>query len=96
MELKSTYRVKIKHYNHIFKDTVCIYRSAVDFLIEVCISDWDSIECNPYAKARQRYVERLIHRTKDNPKPCYDFDSMCEFTSGKIYNCDLNATYNIG
>ena len=22
--------------------------------------------------------------------------SMCEFTTGKIYNCDLNATYNIG
>ena len=22
--------------------------------------------------------------------------SVCEFTSGKIYNCDLNASYNIG
>jgi len=22
--------------------------------------------------------------------------SLCEFTSGKIYNCDLNASYNIG
>ena len=24
---------------------------------------------------------------------CY---SLCEFTSGKLYNCDLNASYNIG
>lgn len=22
--------------------------------------------------------------------------SLCEFTTGKVYNCDLNATYNIG
>ncbi|MBP0970042.1 MAG: transposase, partial [Oscillospiraceae bacterium] len=22
--------------------------------------------------------------------------SMCEFATGKVYNCDLNASYNIG
>ena len=22
--------------------------------------------------------------------------SLCEFTTGKVYHCDLNATYNIG
>ena len=22
--------------------------------------------------------------------------SVCEFTTGKVYNCDLNASYNIG
>ena len=35
-----------------------------------------------------------ILRGRDSAK-CKSY-SMCEFTSGKIYNCDLNATYNIG
>lgn len=36
-------------------------------------------------------VERSIKN--DNQKPNY---SLCKFTSGKMYNCDLNASYNIG
>ncbi len=32
MEIFSTYSVKIKHYNHIFKETFSLYREAVDFL----------------------------------------------------------------
>ena len=30
-----------------------------------------------------------VSRSKDNY-------SICQFTSGKVYNCDLNASYNIG
>ena len=29
MKIFSTYSVKIKHYNHIFKDTVSIYRKDI-------------------------------------------------------------------
>lgn len=36
-------------------------------------------------------VERSIKN--DNQEPDY---SLCKFTSGKMYNCDLNASYNIG
>ena len=43
MQIYSTYSVKIKHYNHIFKDTVSVYRGAVDFLITVCLNEWDNI-----------------------------------------------------
>ena len=32
-------------------------------------------------------------RDSDKANGCY---SVCEFTTGKIYNCDLNAAYNIG
>ena len=32
MKLFSSYSVKIKHYNHIFQETVNLYRNAVDFL----------------------------------------------------------------
>ena len=31
MKIFSTYSVKIKHYNHIFKDTVSIYRHGLPY-----------------------------------------------------------------
>ncbi|WP_026658653.1 IS200/IS605 family accessory protein TnpB-related protein [Butyrivibrio sp. AC2005] len=74
MKITTTYKVKIKHYNHIFKATIRIYRKAVDFLIEVCLANWNEIIEIPFATARQSYVEKLIHRTKGNPSPVYDFD----------------------
>lgn len=74
MKIVSTYSVKIKHYNKIFSDTVKIYRSAVDFLISVCNDNYDVISHIEGQKFRQRYVESLIHRTKDNPRTVYDFD----------------------
>lgn len=74
MQIYSTYKVKIKHYNHIFKDTVAAYRNAVDYLINVCNENWESLSQTDGSLNRQRYIETLIHRTKDNPAPVYDFD----------------------
>ena len=74
MKIYSTYGVKIKHYNHIFKDTVKIYRKAVDFLINVCLSEWNNISAIKDNFLQQQYVERCIHVTKCNPAPMYDFD----------------------
>ncbi len=74
MKIYSTYSVKIKHYNHIFKDTVSVYRKAVDFLINVCLSEWDNISVIKGNLLQQQYVERCIHVTKDNPSPICDFD----------------------
>ena len=74
MKIYSTYGVKIKHYNHIFKDTVKIYRKAVDFLINVCLSEWNNISAIKGNLLQQQYVERCIHVTKYNPAPMYDFD----------------------
>lgn len=78
MQIYSTYSVKIKRYNLIFKDTISIYRKATDFLISVCLDEWDSISVIDGNLLQQQYVERLTHATKDNPKPIYDFD-------GKFY-----------
>lgn len=75
MRIYTTYKVKIKHYNHIFKDTVKIYRNAVDYLINVCFENWDSISIHK-GQNRLTYVETLIHSTKENPIPKYDFDAM--------------------
>ena len=74
MDIYTTYKVKIKHYNHIFKQTVAIYRNAVDYLIAVCYENWESISSIEGSLNRQRYVETLVHATKDNPNPKYDFD----------------------
>ena len=74
MQIYTTYKVKIKHYNHIFKDTISIYRESVNFLIEVCLSEWDVV-AGLNSNQRINCVERLTHTTKDNPEPKYDFDS---------------------
>ena len=44
MKILSTYKVKIKTYNHIFRGTVEVYRHAVDFLIDVCLKEWVEIK----------------------------------------------------
>lgn len=77
MRIFSTYSVKIKHYNHIFKDTVSVYRDAVDFLIEVCLKEWDGIASIKGNLLRQRHVEMLCHKTAGNPSPAYPgFDQL--------------------
>lgn len=70
----TTYSVKIKHYNNIFKETVAIYRHAVDYILNVCLENWEEISS---FEDRNRFVcvEHLIHVTKDNPVPAYGFDS---------------------
>lgn len=75
MKIYSTYSVKIKHYNHIFKDSVSVYRKAVDFLIDVCLNEWDNISAIKGNLLQQQYVERCIHATKNNLAPIYDFDT---------------------
>ena len=75
MQIYTTYKVKIKHYNHIFKDTVTIYRNAVDYLISVCNAKWDELSQIDGSLNKQRYVETLVHATNDNPNPLYDFDT---------------------
>lgn len=73
MNLYSTYSCKIKHYNYILKQTVVIYRSAVDYCIQVCLQHWDKISLINTSNLKQQYVERMIHSTK-NHVAVYDFD----------------------
>ena len=74
MKIISTYGVKIKTYNHIFKETIEVYRHATDFLIDVCLKEWEEIKMIDLPLSRQQYVEHLCHRTKNNPTIRYDFD----------------------
>ena len=73
MDIFSTYSVKIKHFNHIFKDTVKVYREAVDFFITVCLENWEELSSIDGSLNKQRFIETLCHTTKNN-KAIYDFD----------------------
>ena len=73
MKIISSYKVKIKHYNSIFADTVSIFRKAVAFFIEVCDKEWDALK--PLnGKDRNNLMERLTLTTAKNPSPKYDFN----------------------
>ena len=75
MRIYSTYSVKMKHFNHIFKDTISVYREAVDFLIDACLNEWDEISAINGNLLRQQYIEHLCHATADNHNPKYgNFD----------------------
>lgn len=71
MKIYSSYGVKIKHYNNIFKETIRIYRDAVDFLINVCNNEWSSLSETEGNLLCQQYVERLCHKTAGNLNPKY-------------------------
>lgn len=71
MKCFSTYSVKIKHYNHIFDETVAIYRDAVSFFIDVCLNEWEELAKLDVLFLQQQYVERLCHATKANANVKY-------------------------
>ena len=75
MKIFSTYSAKIKHYNKIFSETVSVYRDAVDFLMDICLSEWADIGTIKGNQAQMMYVEFLCHKTNKNLVPKYDFDS---------------------
>ena len=74
MKIFTSYSVRINHYSHIFKDTVNLYRSAVDMLIEICLNEWEDIVV---LKGHEQltFIETLMHSTKDHPTVKYpEFD----------------------
>ena len=74
MKIHSTYSVKIKHYNHIFKSTVEIYRHAVDFYIHVALKEWEAVSAIENVQYQKAYLQNCTIRTKSNPNPVYPFE----------------------
>ena len=72
MNIFSSYKVKIKHYNRIFEQTVEIYRNAVSFFIDVCDKEWDVLEPLK-SKEKLSCIEKFTLQTKNNQNPKYDF-----------------------
>ncbi len=75
MKITSTYKVKIKHYNNIFKDTVALYRNAVDYFINVCLNEWNDLSVLD-GHNKLTYIEKITHTTVKNGSPKYGFDNL--------------------
>ena len=73
MNIFSSYKVKIKHYNHIFEQTVEIYRNAVSFFIDVCDKEWNILEPLKNIE-RCGYIEKITLITKAHPNVKYNFN----------------------
>lgn len=73
MNIFSSYKVKIKHYNNIFKQTVEIYRNAVSFFIDVCDKEWTILEPLKSLE-RCNTIEKLTLQTKTRPVVKYNFN----------------------
>ena len=73
MKLSMTYSVKTKRLNHIFMDTVRLYRQAVSFFMDVCLQEWDTISSGKCQKERVNLVESFTVASKKNPSVSYDF-----------------------
>ena len=73
MKIMSTYSVKIKEYNHIFKDTIRLYRRAVDFYIDVILNEWDSFLLCPNQNKVVSLAESYSVTSKKRPVVKYDF-----------------------
>ncbi len=72
MKIMSTYSVKIKEYNHIFKETIILYRRAVDFYIDVMLKEWDEFSvCSNQNKA-VNLAESYSVTSKKRPVVIYD------------------------
>ena len=71
MEL--SYKLRIKEYRTIFRDTLKIYRAALKYIINVCDKEWLIIK-DLKSKEQINTIEKLIHITKDNPIVKYEFD----------------------
>ena len=72
MKLISTYSTKIKEYSHIFKDTVKLYREAVEFYISLILCEWASFD-GLTSKAAVNLAEGLSVVTGGRPAVRYDF-----------------------
>lgn len=80
MKIVSSYCVKIVGEEKIFRDTIKLYRSAVLFICDVCLSEWDrgvsEVLANNKAQRAQRLVESLIHGTHSSMAAYPAFDTQ--------------------
>ena len=69
----SSYSIEFKDNLRAVKNTVLLYREAVEYLIAPVKDHYEELEKIKGSNYRQQFIERLVHSTK-NHKALYDFD----------------------
>ena len=69
------YSVKIKGYNHIFAQTVSVYRDAVSFFVDVINREWKRFTHVQSPKQARSLTESLTVSTASRHSVTYDFGS---------------------
>lgn len=54
------------------KNTIAIYRDAVEFIAEATLAEWNIVSPCGSLKEKEHCVETFIHETKSNPTPKYN------------------------
>ena len=64
--------VKILHLRNIIKPTKDIYRNCLKDFIHICENEYTNYS-SLTSKNQNNYLEKLVHKTKDNTSPKYDW-----------------------
>lgn len=59
MDITSSYNVEIKKIDKALRNTVCVYRRALSYLIPVVDENWDSLKDAQYAYEQRRIIEKV-------------------------------------
>lgn len=93
MNLTSSYSVEFKNNLRTVKNTVLLYRKAVEYLIKPVKDHYEELEKIKGSNYQQQFIEHLVHTTK-NHKAVYDFDK--EFYKFPSYFRRSAITHAIG
>lgn len=95
MEQTKTIKNKItSHGEKTFHDTLVIFRDALSFIVDVVNNEWSTIESLTNKEALT-HIEFLIHRTKKNPRPKYDFTTKFYKFPSYFRRCAINKAVGI-
>ena len=75
MNHTSSYSIEFKNNLRAVKNTVLLYRKAVEYLTVPVKDHYEKLEKIKGANYQQQYIEHLVHSTK-NHKAVYDFDKQ--------------------
>ena len=75
MKIIKTTKLKIlSHTKTTLEDTISIYNQALSFIVNVVNKEWGILKDLDETKKQINYVEKLLHKTKQNQNPMYNFD----------------------
>ena len=73
MKIMRTTKLKIVSHTKSLEPTIKIYNKALSFYIQTVLQEWNLIK-DLKSNEQLRTLEKLTHKTKNNPNPKYDFN----------------------